>query len=723
MPRFLPLLPFVSLAAAALGLPACQRGGAELAESGETADADSGEGPLIETLFINELLASNDQGLLDEDGDSSDWIELVNAGDSALSLAGWALSDDVDDAEPWLFPDVVLEAGSYLVVFASGKDRRPADGAELHTDFKLDMDGEALSLWDAAGRSQPSSVFEPAYPEMVTDLSYGRDASGDFVFWLEPTPGEPNGGESLSGWAAELSFSHAGGTFTQAFSLVLQADSADATIHYTLDDSEPTESHGEIYTSPLEIHETTRVRVKLFEPDKLLRPVQSLVYIALDEELAEFDSDLPIAVVDSRGYDFSQDDDASGEYPYVRCYAAFMDSAEDGRAIITGQADFAGQAGVHVRGASSAGFPKKSLKFEAWDEDDEDLSVSLLGLPSEADWVLHAPYFDKTLMRNHLVYGWWADLGYASPRSHYLELFVHSGPGPVGADDYEGVYLLLETIERGEQRVDITALEPEDDTEPAITGGYIVQSTNINPHFVLDTGIYLKHVYPDVDDITAPQAVWIEDYLNAFESTLFGPGFDDPESGYASYIDLDSHLDYDIFRELARNIDGASSFMSLDRGGLLTMGPLWDYNQSLGMTSLFPASGSYAGEEGWSSEGWNQAYMDANDNSIWLKWWGRLDDDPEYQERWAERWAELRAGPLELQDLLDDVDETAAVLEEAQARNYERWPVLGTSVWMTGDPPSPREAPGWEVRDTYEKEVQWMRAWLEARVQWIDEQQ
>ena len=138
------------------------------------------------------------------------------------------------------------------------------------------------------------------------------------------------------------------------------------------------------------------------------------------------------------------------------------------------------------------------------------------------------------------------------------------------------------------------------------------------------------------------------------------------------------------------------------------------------MTSLFPANGSYPGEDGWSTKGWNNAYMDANLNTHWLKWWARLEQDPVYQARWEERWRELRGGPLATDRLRADIDETAALLEEAQARNYARWPVLGTSVWITSG--SPREAPGWEERDSWEEEVAWMRDWLEARLVWIDEQ-
>ncbi|MBN1441244.1 MAG: lamin tail domain-containing protein, partial [Planctomycetes bacterium] len=99
-------------------------------------------------VAISELVADGDVGgPRDEDGEYPDWIEIHNRGAAAVSLLGWALSDDRGAGEPWSFPDIVLEPGAYLVVFASGKDRRPADGTNLHTDFKLATGGEYLGLF------------------------------------------------------------------------------------------------------------------------------------------------------------------------------------------------------------------------------------------------------------------------------------------------------------------------------------------------------------------------------------------------------------------------------------------------------------------------------------------------------------------------------------------------------------------------------------------------
>jgi hypothetical protein len=102
-------------------------------------------------VIINEFLASNvsTNGLRDEDGELQDWIELYNRGVSAVNLNGWSLTVDATQPDMWLLPAVTLPPDEYLIVFASGKDRRPSDGGNLHTNFKLSPGGQYLGLFNA----------------------------------------------------------------------------------------------------------------------------------------------------------------------------------------------------------------------------------------------------------------------------------------------------------------------------------------------------------------------------------------------------------------------------------------------------------------------------------------------------------------------------------------------------------------------------------------------
>jgi len=135
-----------------------------------------------QAVVITEFLAENRDGLADEDGDSSDWIEIQNQGAATVNLDGWSLTDDAGDLRKWFFPAIELLPGEYLLVFASGKDRATA-GSELHAGFRLDKGGEFLGLV-APGGLDVVHAYTPEYPPQRPGISYGFSqsaAQADFV--------------------------------------------------------------------------------------------------------------------------------------------------------------------------------------------------------------------------------------------------------------------------------------------------------------------------------------------------------------------------------------------------------------------------------------------------------------------------------------------------------------------------------------------------------------
>jgi len=189
-------------------------------------------------ILINEFMSSNANTVLDEDGDSGDWIELYNASDNSVNLAGYGLSDKEENPFKWIFPEVEVPSKSWLLVWASGKDRRNPD-FPLHTNFSISADGEPLIL------SRPSGVVvdQVAGVQLSTDLSYGRQPDGAascFVF-TNATPGLPNTTTGYLGIAPDPVFSHISGFYQNAFSLNLSSPVEGASVYYTLDGSEPDE--------------------------------------------------------------------------------------------------------------------------------------------------------------------------------------------------------------------------------------------------------------------------------------------------------------------------------------------------------------------------------------------------------------------------------------------------------------------------------------------------
>lgn len=135
------------------------------------------------SIIISELMEKNRAVLRDEDGDFSDWIELHNVSDKAVSLSGWRISDKSGDPG-WAFPGVTIEPGEYLLVFASGKDK---SGSELHTDFSLSGD-ETVYLLSPAG----SVANQAACGGTEADVSMALGADGEWAQSLYPTPGYEN---------------------------------------------------------------------------------------------------------------------------------------------------------------------------------------------------------------------------------------------------------------------------------------------------------------------------------------------------------------------------------------------------------------------------------------------------------------------------------------------------------------------------------------------------
>ncbi|MCA9215608.1 MAG: lamin tail domain-containing protein [Planctomycetales bacterium] len=152
------------------------------------------------SVLITEIVAANGQGIRDEDGDRSDWIELYNNGDAAQDLTGWYLTDDAAQKTKWKFPAVTIQPEQHIVVFASGKDRT---GDEIHTNFQLAREGEYVGLVRPDGTSVQFE-YAPQFPALAEDRSFGLKQPSEIFSLVTPTsdvrvlvPTVENGGDQL----------------------------------------------------------------------------------------------------------------------------------------------------------------------------------------------------------------------------------------------------------------------------------------------------------------------------------------------------------------------------------------------------------------------------------------------------------------------------------------------------------------------------------------------
>ncbi len=390
--------------------------------------------------------------------------------------------------------------------------------------------------------------------------------------------------------------------------------------------------------------------------------------------------------------------------PRIVATMAIINNASGFNQIGDSPNDYDGLISIEIRGSSSQMFPKKSYALETQDAEGQNNNVSLLGMPEENDWILYGPYTDKTLMRNAVVFELGEKLNRYTPRRRYCELFING--------DYRGVYMLMENIKRDENRVDIATLLPEDIEGNELTGGYILKIDKFTGDFnggwqspystVAGDNLYVQFHKPEMNELNAPQIAYIEDHITAFEDALAGPDFSDPELGYMPFIDVYSFIDLYLINELSKNIDGyrLSTYFYKQKdsnGGKIVMGPWWDYNLSLGNADYCEAA---------ITEGFEVNSDCGNTNPFW---WERMLEDPTYRDLTRCRWEEYRSDAWSNESIHSTIDSLVTLLGDASARDHARWPRLGQWVW-----------PNSFVGDTYEEELDFMRNWIDDRLDWLD---
>ena len=380
---------------------------------------------------ITELLARNDNGLQDEDGDHSDWIEVYNIpGAGPVDLGGWTLTDDPGDLTKWTFaPGTNVVAGGFLVIFASDKDRRDPTGT-LHTNFKLSGSGEYLALVDPAGTI--TSAYSPEFPPQTDDVSYGLAfnpaATTAERFFTVPTPNAPNAAGGPPAWDATHTPHQPSDNddlivSVQAPTLGASAPNVDLVYRVMyggqlstpmLDDGiAPDVLAGDgIYTALIAASLSgpgDMVRYKINVYDSLgtttlpafLSPLRSPEWqgtVVVDPTLAV--SPLPVWQW------FVQNPSAANTSSGTRCSIWIED-------------EFYDNVEVKRRGASSAGYPRKSYKFDfnpKYRPVLQDLGVPI----DEAN--LNTHWSDKAHVRQHLAYRVYEEVGSLSSTSFPVRL-------------------------------------------------------------------------------------------------------------------------------------------------------------------------------------------------------------------------------------------------------------------------------------------------------------
>lgn len=353
--------------------------------------------------------------------------------------------------------------------------------------------------------------------------------------------------------------------------------------------------------------------------------------------------------------------------------------------------------GVRGRGNASWNFPKKPYRLKF------DEKQQLLDAPAKAKkWTLINNYGDKTLMRNMIAFEISRRLGMAyTPYCHPVDVVLNG--------EYRGCYQLCDQIEVNKNRVNITEMEPEDITMPALSGGYLIEidayASSEASHFYSSRGTPVTIKSPDDDDIVAAQSRYITNYFNLLENTVFSAGFSDKENGYCKYLDLDSFLKHFIVGELSGNTDTYwSVYMTKDReSDKFFTGPVWDFDIAFDNDQrtypvdqhtdfVYATVGSVA-----------SGAIREMVNVI-------VKDDDSARQRLIELWEIARTQQgIDEASMLAYIDQTAQLLDESQKLNFLRWDILSQRV---------HENP--QASGTYQGEVNIVKNFMTKRIPKMD---
>ena len=412
-------------------------------------------------------------------------------------------------------------------------------------------------------------------------------------------------------------------------------------------------------------------------------------------------SHLPIIVVNTNGQEIPNEDKITAHMGIIYNAPGEINYLSDP------YNHYDGFIGIEIRGSSTTWFPKKQFAVETRDSLGENNNVSLFGMPEENDWIFNAPYTDKSLMRNVIIYKMARDAGKYATRSHYFELVIDG--------DYRGLYVMFEKIKRDDNRVNISKLEPEEISGDDITGGYIIKvdkwdGENVGgwysePPSDSYGGFYYQYHYPKPDEIVYDQQQYIMSYMESFEQTILSDDFANPETGYPSIIDWGSFIDFFIMQEITKNVDGyrLSSFLHKDKDsgdGRLVAGPIWDFNLGFGNADYY---------NGWDTQGWQVEADLPNDDFSIPYWWCTIWSDQSFRWSVQQRWNSLRNNFLSNVSVNSLIDSLQSHIGEAADRNFERWPTLGQYVW-----------PNYYIGQTYQDEIDYLRNWIITRMEWMD---
>lgn len=355
---------------------------------------------------------------------------------------------------------------------------------------------------------------------------------------------------------------------------------------------------------------------------------------------------------------------------------------------------------IKYRGYSSLYFDKKSYKIKLVNSDlSSNKNCNVMGMGYHDEWVLNGPFLDKTLIRNYMCMNISGEIMKNAPDIRFCELFVDG--------EYKGVYVAMENIDYGMDRVNITQYNEGDEfSSYIIRADRDVDQENKIENFSkyslrIPANTAIEIIYPPKKELYPELIEYISEDFSRFEKTLYSFDYNDKNLGYRKYINVDSFVDYFIINEFFKNYDAGrfSTFFYKDIRGKINIGPVWDFNN---------ACDNYM----------EVAYDEKGFNMVNGTWYFMLTKDEKFINSVISRYKQLRKTYLSDEYLINYIDETVDYLGDAVKRNYDVW---GYSFEQESLNVSNRLEPVDRNVKSYEESIVQLKTFIRDRGAWLDE--
>ena len=492
------------------------------------------------------------------------------------------------------------------------------------------------------------------------------------------TPGKANSNATLPR-PSPPTFSSKSGSFFSSITVSITSENKNGIIRYTTDESIPNESSKQ-YNSPILITNSTMLTARSYDLDGNAGPPVSHTYIRLASNVRTFTSNLPVVVIENfKGGSIPSDPHKNG---YMAIYEP---NPQDGKTKLMNGPVLDTRIGIKIRGSSTQNRPKKAFTVEARNAFGEDKDIAPLGLPEDSDWILYAPYnFDRALIRNALIYELSNQIGRYAVRTRFCEVFVNTNGGALSYSDYVGVYVFMEKITRGKNRVNVKRISKDHNSQPEVTGGYMFKIDRPDPGDVgfNGGGQNVKWVEPKEEEVTSKQSAYVRTFFNDVYRNLSSP------TKYDEYIDPLSWVDHHMLNEFTKNPDGLrlSTYFFKDRNKRLEYGPVWDFDRTMGCDDDGRASNPV---------GWSGSYH--------FGWWSRVMRNKSFKEIYAQRWANVRNDVMSENNIFSIIEDWQKLLSEPAKRNFTKWGLVNRN-------------------NGFDTEIHQLKSWISQRLAWMDTQ-